>query len=218
MGSDDGDAATIEAVTAHMTACFGAPTQVWHELASDLVHIDVHLIPPSEEHPSITLFTTGMSDLPMTLAPAATGAPVHAELMVHLPASWQLGEDALHDASRYWPVRWLMTLARLPHRYTTWLGWGHTIPNGDPAMPLAPGVPFTGFIIAPPTSLTEADAVVAAPGRSIALYAIYPLHPDELTLKLERGADALFALLDAAGVTDEIAPARPSTVPRRQAR
>jgi len=36
--------------------------------------------------------------------------------------------------------------------------------------------------------------------------------------KLEHGADALFELLDAAGVTDEIAPARPSTVPRRRSR
>jgi hypothetical protein len=193
---------TIEAITAHMTACIGTPETAWQ---------DVHVIPATEGRDSITLFTTGMSDRPMTVDPRAVGAPAYAELMMRLPKGWPLGEDS-------WPVRWLRRLARLPHEHATWLGWGHTIPNGDPAAPLAPGVPFTGFIIAPPTSLDEQDSVVRTPDRSIAIYAIYPLHPDELAHKLAHGADALFELLDAAGVTDEVDPARPSVLATRRRR
>jgi len=214
---EEGDAATIEAITAHMTRCLGEPAFVWHEIVSDRVHIDVHVIPGCDGEPT-TLFTTGMSDLPMAVDPRAHGAPIYAELMLRLPPTWQLEQEALQDERRYWPVRWLKRLARLPHEYATWLGWGHTIPNGDPPQPLAPGVPFAGFIVAPPTSLDENDSTVTAPGRSVAIYAIYPLHPDEMDYKLEHGADALFERLDQLGVTDEVTPDRPSAVSKRRRR
>jgi hypothetical protein len=209
---EEGDEATIEAITAHMTACLGETKLVWHEIVSDRVHLDVHVI---EGDDAITLYTTGMSDLPMTVDPSATGSPLYAELMLQLPTTWQLSKEAFADEHWYWPVGWLKQLARLPHEYATWLDWGHTIPNGDPPKPLAPGVPFVGFIIGPPTSLDEAQANVIANGRSVAIFAIYPLHADEMSHKLEHGTDSLFERLDAAGVTDQLSPNRPSVVPRR---
>jgi hypothetical protein len=205
--------ATIDAITAHMTACVGQAEFVFHEIASDRVHLDVHIVAGAE---AFTLYTTGMSDLPMAVDPRASGAPMYAELMLRLPKTWRLSQEAFADDRWYWPVRWLKSLARLPHEYATWLGWGHTIPNGEPPGPVTPGSPFVGFIIGPPTSLTEAEATIAAAGRSVALFAIYPLHADEMTYKLEHGTDALFDLLDAAVVTDEITPDRPSVIPRRR--
>jgi hypothetical protein len=204
--SEHGDPSTIAAITAHMTRCFGEPGPAWHEV----------VMIPAGDRDSIVLFTTGMSDLAMAVDPRAEGAPIYAELMLRLPATWQLGTDLFEDERWSWPVRWLKTLARMPHECATWLGYGHTIPNGDPARPLAPGVPFTGFIVAPPTSLSEEDSVIRTPTRAVALYAIYPLHPDELAYKLQHGAHALFELLDAAGVTDEIVLDRPSVVPLRR--
>ncbi len=213
-----GDEATIAAVVAHVEGHLGTVASVWHELVSEWVHLDVHAIAASEAHEAITLFTTGMSDLPMAVDDAAADAPAHVELMLRLPPDWQLGDAAFADERWYWPVRWLKELARLPHQYATWLGWGHTIPNGDPPAPLAPGVPFTGFVIAPPTCLDEDAATVVTAARATTILAIYPLHPDEMTFKLEHGADALFECMDKAGVTDRIDLRRPSVVPKRTRR
>ena len=40
---------------------------MFHELLSDLVHIDVNIMRPDETHPYYVMYTTGMSDMPMTL-------------------------------------------------------------------------------------------------------------------------------------------------------
>ena len=61
-------------------------------------------------------------------------------------------------------------------------------------------------------TLPQAQCTVTSPGREVAIYAIYPLHPDEMQHKLEHGADSLFERLDAAGVTDQVDPDRPSVM------
>ena len=53
--------------------------------------------------------------------------------MAALPGDWRLTADDFKDERWYWPVRQLKYLARLPHKHATWLGFGHTIPNGDSA-------------------------------------------------------------------------------------
>lgn len=147
--SSDGKTAAL--VEAHVNRHLGQVQMVFHELISDKVHLDVHFIPPTPERPFHTLVTSGMSERPMTV-PAGAEEFRHAELLICLPATWKLrseenGEDPLRDERHYWPIRWLKTLARLPHEHRTWIGPLHAIPNGDPAMPLAPGVRFTGFIV-----------------------------------------------------------------------
>ncbi len=124
----------IEAISAHIERHLGPISGVFHEIISDLVHIDVHVVPASEPFPYLRLVTSGMSDLPMTLPGGAPGS-AYMELMVTLPADWPISADAFEDERNYWPVRLLKTLARLPHEYDTWLGFGHTIPNGHPAEP-----------------------------------------------------------------------------------
>lgn len=59
-GGDD-----TEAIVAHYERYLGPVENVWHELASDTVHIDVHHVPPGPDRNYHTLFTTGTSDLPM---------------------------------------------------------------------------------------------------------------------------------------------------------
>src|ERR1044072_8556897 len=60
---------------------------VWHEIASDLVHIDVQVFPPSPRRNYYTLVTSGMSDLPMHVPPEAEDQR-YAELMICLPPDW----------------------------------------------------------------------------------------------------------------------------------
>src|SRR5690606_27736593 len=92
------------------------------------------MVLPNEGCEDVRLVTSGMSDLPMSV-PEDAGCPGFAELMVTLPAGWKLDQASFQDENWYWPVRLLKSLARLPHKHATWLGFGHTVPNGHPAGP-----------------------------------------------------------------------------------
>jgi hypothetical protein len=201
----------VTAIEGHIARYFGAAETVWHELASDLVHIDVHVTPPSLDRPRYTLVTSGMSDLPMKVPPAIDTP--YAELMMALPPDWPLTAEAFRDEAAYWPVRLLKTIARLPHAFDTWIGPGHSIPNGDPPEPYAPGVPFTGVLVAPVLRCEPAArTIVTSKGRRISLLALIPVHQAEMNLKLASGTAALYDAFDRAEVSEVLDPTRPSSV------
>ncbi len=205
----------IEAISAHIERHLGPISGVFHEIISDLVHIDVHVVPASEPFPYLRLVTSGMSDLPMTLPEGAPG-PAYMELMVTLPADWPISGDAFEDERNYWPVRLLKTLARLPHEYDTWLGFGHTIPNGHPAEPYAPGVGFDGAIVLPPVTAPEDFGTLQLDdGRRITFMTIVALYPEEMDLKLKKDAEALLDRFDAKNIQDVIVPGRVNVARKR---
>lgn len=210
------ESVSLERVQKHLEPFLGRAESVFHEIVSHHVHVDVHLFLPGERRPAFTLVTTGMSDLPMSV-PQGREEYAHAELMVTLPPDWQLTQQAFQDERWYWPVRWLKTLARFPHEYKTWLGHGHTLPNGDPASPLGPGTKMTGILVMPPISLPPESYVLDdGAGPKVHFYALYPLYDDEMSLKLAQGTDALIDRMEAANVMDLLNPARPSMVPRKK--
>ncbi|MBM4362400.1 MAG: suppressor of fused domain protein, partial [Deltaproteobacteria bacterium] len=199
------DAEVLAAIEAHVKRFVGEPAHVFHEIVSDIVHLDVHIVAPSAGRNCYTLFTTGMSALPMSAPPGADEFR-YAELMLSLPASWTkdpLWEANLEDESLYWPIRLLKTLARLPHEYGTWLGFGHTVPNGDPALPYAPNTELCcATILVPVTADADFATLNLRPDKTIHFYAVVPIHESEMQLKLNKGTDALIDALDRAGVTD----------------
>ncbi len=207
----------IEAIGAHIERHLGPVSGVFHEIISDLVHIDVHVVPATEEFPYLRLVTSGMSDLPMTVPDEVDAdVPRYMELMVTLPADWPISQDAFEDERNYWPVRLLKGLARLPHEYDTWLGFGHTIPNGHPSEPYAPGVGFDGAIVLPPVTPPEDFAELALEdGKVISFMTIIPLYPEEMDLKLKKGAEALLDRFDAKNIQDVIEPGRVNVARKR---
>src|SRR5258706_3910018 len=140
------DAEALEHLDRHYAQHFGTGS-VFHELVSHLVHLDVHIFEPTAMRNFSVLVTSGMSDQPMQTPPEVADRR-YTELLICLPQTWPLSDEAFRDQNHYWPVRWLKTLARLPHEYDTWLGVGHTIPNGDPAEPFAPTTALCGALIA----------------------------------------------------------------------
>lgn len=207
--TDEGsDLTLVEAVLAHMTAQVGKPQRVLHERTPATPAIDIHLVPPGDE-PVITLFTTGMSEHLMTLPPEVA-LPRRAELILRLPESWPITEEALDDPRTGWPVHWLRMMARLPQRYGTWLAPAHTIPNGDPPRPLCEGTELCCMLTVPPICVDEEADVVTTPKGNLMLISVMPIYEAEMRFKLEHGADALIARLVGAGVDDVIDPRRPS--------
>jgi len=208
-------------IEAHFSEHFGEGGSVFHEIMSDTVHIDVHLIPPRPERDWWTLFTTGMSDLPMAV-PEQVQAPKLAELLIALPPGWRM--DLLEtlpppaEAARWaWPIQWLRKVARLPHDHATWVGERHTIPNGDPPEPFAPGTKLAAWMLLPPVSVAqEARTVKLGDGREVALLQLHALHADELAFKLDKGSDALLDALVAAEVTEVLTLDRGSVARKKR--
>lgn len=202
-------------IAEHLERVLGGTGNVFHELVSDRLHIDVHLCPPSDERPFHVLVTSGMSALPMHM-PDGMDDPAswaHAELAILLPPTWPLDQASFADERHYWPIRLLKTLARLPHDFGTWLGWGHSIPNGDPARPYAPGTLLTGAVIIPPFQL--GSAFFELPGEPpLHIFQVLPVTSAEMDRKLEAGLDGLLEAMEAAddGVYGPIDPARKSLV------
>jgi hypothetical protein len=208
------DAALGSAIGAHLRRHLGQSAMVLHECESDLIHVDVHVLGPTRARPHLTLVTAGMSQAPMYI-PADNGGEVlgYAELMITLPPQWPISRRTLRRPKHGWPVTWLRLLARLPHEYDTWLGYGHTVPNGDPPAPFSRSTDLCGMLVMPPESVPEEFLTLPlAPHRVIEFFALIPLHRDEIDMKLERGLDALLERLDAHSVGDVVDPDRASVV------
>lgn len=211
----------VTAVERFMEEHLGKPIVVWHELVSHHVHIDVHVVAPTERFPAWILFTTGMSGRPMSLPDGASdqGSLAHAELIMALPPDWaELGEESqvkidMTDERKYWPIRLLKGLARLPHEFGTWLGVGHTVPNGNPPVRYAEGVPFDGVVLMPPMSLLGDNwRVPSDDGREVQLLVPVPLYAAEMDYKLRHGLDALLGELEKVGVSELVDTSRACSV------
>lgn len=167
---------------------------VFHELLSDLVHIDVHIIPPDEDLPFYVLYTTGMSDLPMTLPEEIEHPELYrrGELYLFLPADWQLGKpgDSGTDIppAYYWPIHLIKFLARFPHEYKTWLGWGHTMPNGPGYAPLGEGTGMGGVVL---SATDKIPPLKAEDGAVVNFYMVLPAYKEEIEYKLQYGMEKL---------------------------
>lgn len=208
-----GGGEALSTLVPHMEKHFGPVKSVSHELASHLVHVDIHIIPPSAERDHYVLFTTGMSDRAMTI-PRDCADMARVELMLSLPSNWRLDDVSIRQYEKWsWPLKWMRMLARLPHEHNSWLGFGHTIPNGDPPRPFASGTKLCCWMLLPSVQLEDAAWTVETPSKKqIAVYALHALHRAEMTLKLDEGLDPLLEAWSAAGVTEVLEPGRKSAV------
>lgn len=218
-----GDEAASAPVEAAMQEAYGTAATVWHEIISDLVHIDVHVIAPTSASPHYTLFTTGMSSRPMAVPEGAEDFR-YAELVLKLPGDWPFPEKPFAvshsgpgaDDSWYWPVGWMKLLARFPHENATWFGEGHTLPNGDPAEPLVSKSDLCGWLMFPDATVAEsARSVVRPDGARVHFYVLHALTKDEMELKLAKGVDAILERFDATDYSDVLDPMRRSTLRRK---
>ena len=197
----------------HFNTIFpGRETGVIHEIMSEFVHIDLHVMRPTAKEPFWVVYTTGMSDLPMTPPPQVKEDITRAELYILLPGDWpldQFGPGA--SMSVCWPVTLLQFLARFPHAYNTWLAYGHTVPNGADYQPFADDVGFGGVVLN--WGNGPLGAVEAKDGQRVFCYQVVPCYKEEIEYKLKYGMDKLHELLrqhEALGILD---PKRPNACP-----
>ena len=113
------------------------------------------------------------------------------------------------DEQYYWPVRWLKILARFPHEYKSWLCWGHTLPNGDPAKPVHASVGFDCMLLMrPKTVSTEFWTLPVRENKRVQFFAVVPLYPGETQLKLAQGTEELDRRFERYKISEIVNPKR----------
>jgi hypothetical protein len=199
----------LAAAEAAIRAQFGPVGHVLREVISPELRADLCVVAPQPGRPWQTVVTLGMGAYPMQLPPELCAQESErVELALMLPPEWDL---AGRDECLYWPLRWLKLLARLPAEEASWLGWGHTIPNGEP---FAENTDFSAVLL-----LDAQEAPPAEPrryplpgGNTLRFYRLFPLYEEELQYKLQFGTQALLRLFgDAPPLPLDLA--RPSACP-----
>lgn len=188
--------AEMECVEKHITKYFGEFEMVFHELISPDLHIDICIVPPSKERNYYTLVTMGMGAYEMEVPEELKKSKLQrAELLICLPPDWNINSD---EEIWYWPIRCLKTLARLPQMEKTWFGWGHTISN---MTPYAENTEFTNSILLSPQGVGKGAQVCVLPdGDDVNFYQLIPLYENELSYKINHGAEELLDKMEEAHI------------------
>lgn len=177
----------IDALEEHIKRYFGEFPSVFHEIISPDIHVDIAVIPPTEERNCYTLVTMGMGAHRMSVPEEISDRqPDRAEMVICLPPDWQVEEQ---DEIWYWPLRWLKIMARLPGEQDTWLGWGHTVPAGGP---LAENTALSCMLLVDPFTIDGEGSDCEMPdGSLVRFYQLFPIYEEEMNFKIEHGAEAL---------------------------
>ena len=166
---------------------FGDPASVSHEAIPLIPHIDVFVYDRGHSgRKYCTLVTGGMSDLKMTLPAGAEEEPGRVELIMYCAEPKQEYVDTM---------RWL---AHFPHSQNTWIGSGHTIPNGNPPAPFWGSSVLDTFLFLP--TIVKRDAALPdelkLDGDPVHFLWLVPLTTPECNLKLTEGLSAILGLFD----------------------
>ena len=185
----------MEAVEGHIQQYFGKFENVFHELSSPDIHVDICVVPPSGDRDYYTLVTMGMGAHRMNVPEELAEYKLErAELAIALPGNWKLKHEDLKNERWYWPIRLLKTLARLPIASDTWLGFGHTMDNEED---FAKDTKLCAAILTGPQDTEDGSEVCILPsGDEVNFYQVIPLYRDELEYKMAHDADALLDKMD----------------------
>lgn len=182
----------VDTLETHIEKYFGRFENVFHEIASPDIHVDIYVVEPTPERNYYTLITLGMGAHRMNVPKELEEYKLErAEMMFYLPANWKVNDS---DEKYYWPLRWLKILARLPINQDTWLGWGHTVPNGEP---FADNTKLSGVMLLNPENVADGASVCELPnGDEVNFYLVVPLYDEEMNYKIANRAEALLEKMD----------------------
>lgn len=180
---------------------FGEYEEVFHEIASPDIHLDIIIIPPTENNNYYKLITMGMGAYKMNVPEELEKYELErSELVLYLPPTWNINSNKEED---YWPIRQLKVLARLPIQCNTWLGYGHTVSSGRENTPYAHNTKFCSMMLL--TALNNnyeiLDLRMKTKGK-INFYQLIPLYKEELEFKQNNDVNALLDLFN----DDDIVP------------
>ena len=186
--------AEIEELDSFICDMFGNYKNVFHEIASPDIHLDVCIVDPTEEDPYYKLVTMGAGAYTMNIPEKWQKYQLeHAEYVIYLPKDWNLNSGAEED---YWPIKTLKDTARLPIWCDTWLCYGHTLQSDEEGAPYASNTRFNSVVLKFAENRDGDVRMIMSSGKVINFYEVIPIYPEELQFKMENDAVALFEKLN----------------------
>ena len=201
----------MDTIEEHIDKYFGKVDNVFHELVSPDIHVDICIVPPTEERDYYTLVTMGMGAHRMNVPDELAEYKLErAELAIALPTNWKLDQGSIKDEQWYWPIRLLKSLARLPIANDTWLGYGHTMDNEND---FTENTKLCAAILVAPQDMEDGGEVFTLPsGEDVNFYQVIPLYRDEMEYKIAHDADALLDKMN--GISFVVNPTRQNAITR----
>ena len=172
---------------------FGTYDEVFHELVSPDIHLDVVIVPPTKEHPFYKMITMGAGAYRMNIPIEFRESELeYAEYIIYLPENWNIKSG---DENDYWPIRNLKDVARLPIQTDSWLSTFHTVQTNSEGLPFADNTKFNATLLVQGLNLNnEKLELRLSSGKKINFYQLIPLYPEELEIKQAAGAGHMLDL------------------------
>ena len=192
---DDSEIADLDGFISDV---IGQYANVFHEIASPDIHLDVCIVEPTDDEPYYKLVTMGAGAYPMSIPEKWQKYQLHyAEYILYLPKDWNINSKEERD---YWPIRLLKNVARLPIWCDTWLSYGHTTQADEEGSPYSADVRFNSVILNFAENQKGDVRLKLSSGKTVNFYEIIPLYPEELEYKIKHDADALFEKFAEKGI------------------
>lgn len=171
---------------------YGIFDEVFHEIVSPDIQLEIVIIPPTYEQPYYKLVTIGAGAYKMIIPSELKKYKLErAEYVIFLPKEWDIKSD---KEEYYWAIRQLKSIARLPINCDSWLAFGHTVTANEDSSPVAENTKLNSFLLL--NSIGKNNQVVKPLKlnlfEDVNLYQLFPLYQEELEYKLEHSLDDLF--------------------------
>ena len=196
------DEKDLNEVDEYISKAFGNFENVFHEIISPDIHLDVCFIPPTNEEPFFKLVTMGAGAYEMDIPDKWKEYRLErAEYVIYVPKEWNLNSPEIAD---YWPIKVLKDVARLPILCDTWLSFGHTTQDDEEGFPYAPNTKFNSVVLDFCENHQGEVKLETSSGKTINFYQIIPLYPEELEFKMNNDAETLIDLFDKKNIEYKI--------------
>lgn len=172
----------------HIENYFGPLEQIYIERARSYLSVPVMILQlgVTERHPYKMLATIGLSRFKMAVPKEMEAYNLaHAELVMAIPADWELGEGD-------WPVQWLAEIVQLAKRQNHWLSWGYAT-----TIDLPTDSQFAGLMLMLPDEF-DPKAAQCRVGEQLDVhfYQATPVYAEEIALVQSEGIGALMERFD----------------------
>lgn len=186
-----------ELIDKHIDKYFaGADTNVFHEIPTLDIHLDVYHIKPKDSEFEL-LLTSGVSSIAMNVSeiPNDSDSYRFAELMVLIPKGIDFGKMYPSKTKYDWIISMIQQSAKFPHFYDTWIGVGHTIQADEEMKPYSDDTEYCGCLVLPTMTFPEDFKTISSPNGVINIYGLFPMYKEELDFKIQNGFNEFIQFL-----------------------
>ena len=203
----------------------GEPLTIIHDKGNHIVHIDIHVYPPTKDREFGLMVTSGMSERPMNAPPDAWKLwPIdiskvpeekrevlsckYAELIVKLPPDWPLPQPdgKLQNDEHLWVIEELHHLIYYVHRERQWFWDGHSMRSRDDgSLTFAPNTKLAGWIfVYPPQMPPTFGMLKISESKVICFLQIVPVYIEEIQYAMQYNTRRLIDKFREVGIPDYI--------------